>query len=604
MQQIADIIELQQAATLPGLFRERVRRTPDAVAYRHFNPETEQWEDTSWQEMVRMVARWQRALQSERLQPGDRVAVMLGNCREWIAFDQAALGLGLVVVPLFVNDNPENLSYVLNDAGAKLLLIQGDRQWQQCSQVADRLNQLQRIITLEPARSEKKRDPRLRWVGEWLPEEETSEPLVTQESNPDELATIVYTSGTSGRPKGVMLSHRNILADARAGLQAITIYRDDLFLSFLPLSHMLERTVGYYLPVMAGSTVAFARSIQQLSTDFQNVRPTVFVSVPRIFERVHLRIEDQLATQPPWKRRLFDEAVEIGWQRHEHAQGRAPWHPRMLLWPLFDRLVARKVREKLGGRVRLTVCGGAPLAPAIARLFIGLGIRLLQGYGLTEASPVISVNTLEDNLPASIGKVLPGIEVRLGEKDELLARGPTVMLGYWNNPKATAEAIDEEGWLHTGDKASIDDEGHIFLTGRLKEILVLANGEKIPPAEMEMAIIADSLFEQVMVIGEQRPFLSVLAVLNEEQWDLLVKEHKWESRQDELLRDRTVESIVLQRISKQTASFPGYAQIRRASLTLTPWTVEEGLMTPTLKLRRNQILEQNKKEIQRLYAGH
>ncbi len=604
MQHVVDTIEPRQAITLPGLFRERVRRTPDATAYQHFNAKTERWEETSWREMASLVARWQQALENEALQPGDRVAVMLANGREWVAFDQAALGLGLIVVPLFVNDNPENLSYVLNDAGAKLLLIQGGRQWQQCSRVADRLETLQRIVTLEPVKpSEQENEPRLRWVETWLPEEATGEPLA-REGEADELATIVYTSGTSGRPKGVMLSHSNILADARAGLKAVTIYRDDRFLSFLPLSHMLERTVGYYLPMMAGSTVAFARSIQQLSADFQTVRPTVFVSVPRIFERIHLRIEDQLAAQPSWKRKLFERAVDTGWHRYEHLQGRAPWHPRLLLWPLFDRLVARKVRERLGGNVRLTVCGGAPLAPAIARLFIGLDIQLLQGYGLTEASPVISVNTLEDNRPASIGKALPGIEVRLGEKDELLARGPTVMLGYWNNPKATAEAIDEAGWLHTGDKASIDEEGHIFLTGRLKEILVLANGEKVPPAEMEMAIIADSLFEQVMVIGEQRPFLAVLAVLNREQWDILVKEHRWESREDELLRDRTVESVILKRISERTASFPGYAQIRRVSLSLTPWTVDEGLLTPTLKLRRNQILERHKEEIERIYAGH
>ncbi len=599
--QSADIIELHQADTLPGLFRERVRRTPDAIAYHHYDAETERWQDTSWREMSLLISRWQQALQAESLEPGDRVAIMLANCREWVAFDQAALGLGLVVVPLFVNDNPENLSYVLNDSGAKLLLIQGNRQWQQCSQVAKRLKALQRIITLE--RPSDKEDPRLCWVEQWLPEKGEAEPA-SGESDPDGLATIVYTSGTSGRPKGVMLSHRNILADARAGLRAITIFPSDRFLSFLPLSHMLERTVGYYLPVMAGASVAFARSIQQLSTDFQTIQPTVFVSVPRIFERIHLRIEDQLTTQPPWKRKLFEQAVETGWRRHEYRQGRASWHPRLLLWPLFERSVAAKVREKLGGKVRLTVCGGAPLAPAIARLFVGLDIQLLQGYGLTEASPVISVNRLEDNLPASIGKPLPGIEVRLGEKEELLAKGPTIMLGYWNNPVATAEAIDHEGWLHTGDKASIDKLGHIFLTGRLKEILVLANGEKVPPAEMEMAIIADSLFEQVMVIGEQRPFLSVLAVLNKEQWELLVQEHKWKLQEDELLRDRMVESIVLKRITKQTASFPGYAQIRRAALSLTPWTVEEGLMTPTLKLRRNRILEHNKHEIERLYAGH
>ncbi len=602
MQNLTDVIPIQQAGTLAGLFRERVQRSPEALAYRHFDTDSQQWLDTTWQDMAAMVAHWQRAFQAEKLQAGDRVAVMLGNNREWVAFDQAALGLGLVVVPLFVNDYPENLCYVLENCGAKLLLIQGTRQWQQFVQVADRLDNLQRVVTLEAIET-RQPDPRLQWVNEWLPEEQGGE-LIAQESKPDELATIVYTSGTSGRPKGVMLSHRNILSGAHAGLQCIDIYTDDLFLSFLPLSHTLERTIGYYLPIMAGASVAFARSIQQLNADFKTLRPTVFVSVPRIFERVHLRIKEQLQTKPALVNRLFDWAVSIGWRRYEHHQGRSSWHPGSLLWPLLDRLVARKIRDNLGGRVRLTVCGGAPLAPAISRIFIGLGIRVLQGYGLTEASPVISVNTLEDDIPASIGKPLPCVEVRLGEKDELLAKGSNIMLGYWNNAEATADAIDAEGWLHTGDKANIDEQGHIFLTGRLKEILVLANGEKIPPAEMEMAIIADSLFEQVMVIGEQRPFLTVLAVLNKEQWEMLVEEHKWHPVQDELLRDRSVESVVLRRITERTATFPGYAQIRRISMTLTPWTIENGLITPTLKLRRNHILKYHAKDVERLYTGH
>ncbi len=601
MKHLTDTISIESAGTLPGLFRERLRRSPETPAYRYFDDSSGQWRENSWQQMAAQVACWQQALQNEHLQPGDRVAVMLANCREWVLFDQAALGLGLVVVPLYVNDSPENLAYVLEDSGARLLLIQGARQWRQFIQVAERLHNLQRVLTLDAIEAGEE-EPRLRWIAEWLPPQGEYE-LIARESEPDELATIVYTSGTSGRPKGVMLSHRNILSDASAGLKMIAVHTNDLFLSFLPLSHTLERTIGYYLPIMTGSCVAFARSIQQLNSDFKSVQPTIFVSVPRIFERVHARVEEQLRNKSPLARRLFRMAVDSGWRRFERSQGRAGWHPSLLLRPLLDRLVARKVRENLGGRVRFTVCGGAPLAPDIARLFISLDIPILQGYGLTESSPVISVNTLEDNIPASIGKALPGVEVRLGGKDELLARGPNVMLGYWNNPDATREAIDQDGWLHTGDKASIDAQGHISLTGRLKDILVLANGEKIPPAEMEMAIIADPLFEQVMVIGEQRPFLSVLAVLNPEQLEMLVQERKMQTVQDELLRDRNVESVVLQRISRRTAIFPGYAQIRRVHLTLNPWTVEEGLITPTLKLRRNHILEYHAAEVERIYAG-
>ncbi|MEW7979126.1 MAG: AMP-binding protein [Candidatus Sedimenticola endophacoides] len=269
---------------------------------------------------------------------------------------------------------------------------------------------------------------------------------------PQDLATIVYTSGTTGRPKGVMLNHHNILCNAAAGLEMITVYPRDRTLSFLPLSHMLERTAGYYLMLLAGASVAFARSIPLLGEDLRDIRPSILISVPRIFERVYGRIMEQVESAPAPRRWLFEQATRIGWKSFEHHQGRRPWSPDLLFQPLLDALVGGRVRARLGGRLRFAISGGAALSASIARTFIALGVPIQQGYGLTEFAPIISVNRLEDNLPASVGTPLPEVEVRVDEHQELLVRGCSLMQGYWNDPGGTAQALDPQGWLHTGDQ--------------------------------------------------------------------------------------------------------------------------------------------------------
>ncbi|OAD22926.1 long-chain-fatty-acid--CoA ligase, partial [Candidatus Thiomargarita nelsonii] len=392
----------------------------------------------------------------------------------------------------------------------------------------------------------------------WLLDEQSA--LRAEESPPDNLASIVYTSGTTGRPKGVMLSHSNMLRNAQAAASCMNFNHHDLFLSFLPLSHTLERTDGYYLPMVVGATVAYARSIPQLAMDLTTLSPTALISVPRIYEQVYAKIQNQLEKKSALAQKLFTLTVEVGWRRFEYRQGRATWHPRLLLWPLLRRLVATPVLDKLGGRMRVAISGGAALSPAIAKLFIGLGLNLLQGYGLTETSPVISVNRPDDNVPESIGTILPGVEVKVDDNGELLTKGPYVMLGYWKNPSATQETIDEAGWLHTGDKARQDEQGHLYITGRIKEIIVMGNGEKVPPADMEMMICTDPLFDQVMIVGEAKPFLSALLVLNAEYWQAFAKDLNAET-----LQEKAVHQAILKRLNKHLKDFPGYAQIRRVS---------------------------------------
>lgn len=592
-EQKTDIIPLSVADTLAAVFQERVRRTPDTTAYIQYDDISRQWQEMSWREMSQQVARWQAAFSQEELQPGDRVAIMLRNCREWVMFDLAAQGLGLVTVPVYTNDRPENIGYILQNAGVRLLLLESNEQWQALQLIRNQLAGLSRIVTLEPV------DPsglqaRLVFIDEWLPES-TDRELQVLDLEPASLASIVYTSGTTGRSKGVMLSHHNILWNISAGLQLISVYPSDKFLSFLPLSHSLERTIGYYTPIVAGATVAYARSIPQLGEDLLSIKPTILIAVPRIFERVHAKIQEKLAQDSNLARKIFNSAVETGWLRFEYQQRRTSWSPKLLLWPLLNRLVASKIQGKLGGQLRFAVSGGAALTPDIAKVFIGLGVPILQGYGLTETSPIISANPMEDNVPASVGVTLPGIEVKIGADGELFSRSPSVMLGYWNNAKATSEVIDGDGWLHTGDQVRIEDH-HIFITGRLKEIIVLANGEKVPPADMEMCIGLDNLFDQVLVIGEGRPYLSALVILNQEICEQLSIDPEDTSEQ--------AETRLINRISGHLDSFPGFAQIRHVASIREPWTVDNGLLTPTLKARRGRILKQYAEVVESLYVGH
>ena len=593
MSRKTDIISPEAAPTLPALFAERVRRTPKACAYLRFDLQGRNCDECiTWEATAALAGRWQAALIGERLVPGDRVAVMLRNSLEWAVFDQAALGLGLVIVPLFVNDRPDNFAYIIEQTEARFLLIEGVAQWEVIQSVQTRLTSLVRIVSLTPAGTVDC-DPRLVELADWLPL--TASPYDVGSAAADNLATIVYTSGTTGNPKGVMLTHNNILANAFAGLSRVPIYPDDLFLSFLPLSHTLERTAGYYLAIMAGARVAHVRSLEKLVDDLPVVRPTVVISVPRVFERIHARIMAKLAMAPSWKQQFFTLTIAVGWQRFLHQQGRGSWSLRFLLWPLLQSLIADKVLKALGGRLRLAISGGAPLNPEVARLFIALGLPILQGYGLTETSPVVAVNSEADNHPETVGQPLPGVAIKVAANGELLIKGACVMAGYWQNPAATAAIIDREGWLHSGDLVTITPSGHIAITGRLKEIIVLSNGEKIPPADIELAIATDPLFEQVLVVGEGRPYLGALVVLNTAEWEKLG---------GAALDQRAGEELLLARIATRMRNFPGYAQIRRVQATATPWEVTNGLLTATLKLRRSQLFSYYADEIAALYTGH
>jgi long-chain acyl-CoA synthetase len=548
-------------ANIAGLLNAQLA-TPERILYRQFLEGG--WRDVSAREIAAYAARWQAFLRAEGLAPGDRVALCLKNGIHWVAADQGALGLGIVVVPLYADDNPENVAWCLENSGARLLVAESSRMADALQGVAA---SLPRVLCLAA-------DP---GSGHDAVEAALPRQAPAFEATPLEdgaLATICYTSGTAGRPKGVMLTHGNILANV-SGCERLRLARsDDVFLSLLPLSHMFERTGGYYLPLAVGAKVTYARSISQLAEDLASERPTVMFAVPRVFEKFAARVDDALAKSPV-KKRLFDLVVAAGGRAERREAGPVD---RIVLALLRNR-VAKPVLARLGGSMRFAVLGGAPLDPAIAWLFTGLGLPVLQGYGMTEASPVISVNRLESNVPESVGMPLDNVEARVAADGELLARGPSIMKGYWNNPEASAKSLDREGWLHTGDLAEIRN-GMIFIRGRLKDVLVLSNGEKLPPQDVELAILGDGVFEQGILIGEGRPFLTFVSVTRE-----------------------TDEKNLVQRANERLKAFPRYIRVRRVLTTREPWTVENGLLTPTLKVKREKVQKKFGPEIERAYAA-
>ncbi len=596
--QTNNVITPQQSGTLHGLFLERVARSPDKIAYRYFQQDA--WRELTWREMHSQVARWQAALSKQGLQRGDRVAIMLRNCPQWMMFDQAAMSLGLIVVPLYIVDRPDNIAFIVNNADIKVILFETAEQWQSLCTVSDQLKSVQCFISIDNVPNNG--DARLHSMADFLPD--TAQLRVAPPCETGELASIIYTSGTTGKPKGVMLSHANMLSNAYATLDTFVVRGEDVFMSFLPLSHTFERTLGYYLAVMTGATVAFARSIPQLSEDLQTIRPTLLISVPRIYERVYGAIRAKLDEGSPLKRKLFKLAVDVGWARFEHQQGRGAWRLAFLLWPVLQKLVAQKILDKLGGNLRAAFSGGAALAPEISRVFIGLGLPIIQGYGLTETSPVITGNPPQNNFPDSAGKPITGVQVRLGERNELQVKGANVMMGYWNNPEATHAMIDADGWLNTGDIARISETGHVYITGRIKEIIVMSNGEKIPPNDIELAILQDKLFDQVMVFGEAKPYLVALAVVNSEAWLQFCKEANADASKPEILMDKGIQAKALERIARCVKEFPGYAKINRVLLLQEPWTIDNGLLTPTLKLKRPDVVGRFSERIKQLYEGH
>lgn len=592
-----DVISFDPARTLPGAFFQRAARNPGAVGYSEFRED--QWVDFTWQDVAQKVSLIRAALDRAGMEPGERVGILLPNGVDWVAFDIAAMANGLVTVPIYLHDSAANNSYILAHSGVRLCVMDTQQRWQSLVAECEDCSLLETIwIQQAPAAPFDGGKQSVEAFDGVLPNEGVSEDDIR--CNAEDVATIIHTSGTTGLPKGVMLSHRAMLWNADAVTKFIPPLTTDVFLSVLPLAHAFERTMGYYLPLIAGARVAFSRSIETLRDDIAVIRPTILIAVPRLYERIYEAILKKAGSNPITKA-LTNFAADLGWRlfQAKHGRGAAPgFVARALLWPVLKRLVAEKIMTAFGGRLRVAVSGGAPLSEGASHFLIGLGLPLIEGYGLTETAPVVTATTFEDNLPGSVGRALQGVELRTTDKGELLIRTPSLMLGYWDDPVKTKQAITPEGWFRTGDIAEFH-EGHVFIRSRLKEIIALSTGKKVAPTKVEASIAQEPLFEQVLVTGDGKPCLAAIVVLNGDAWADLAR--GLGVAKDEMNAPPAAKAI-LSEIARATQDLPSYAQVRSVHSVLDPWTTGNGLLTPTLKAKRPAIEQQFNDEIEAMYG--
>lgn len=596
---------LENFTTLPQLLVNSVERYGEREALRQFDKETKSWHSLSYAQLMVRVMEWRRAYAAMNLERGTRIGILMPNSIDHACADQAALANGLVPVPLHAIDTPGASAFILSDSRAKVLVTNKLTRWKQIKAAGGDLQDLTAVIITENEVDDE--TGMVRGLSEWLA---AGTHVVELPEGPkeDDLAGIVYTSGTTGRPKGVMLTHGNIVSNVKATLECVFPQVGDIFLSFLPLSHTFERTAGYYLALATGCTIAYNRSVLLLADDLKTIRPTVIISVPRVYERIFARVQDKLKKSRPAARYLFDWAVEIGWRdfcRRNHLPvehtGRA-WLDG-LMRPLV-RKVSSTLLDQFGGRLRIAISGGAALSSKVARTFCGLGLPIIQGYGMTEASPIIAGNNRTLNQPNTVGKPFNNVEVRLGEGDEIQIKGPSITRGYWNRPDATADAFTEDGWFRTGDVGGFNELGLLSIKGRIKEIIVTSTGEKVPPADLEAAIETDPLFSQCYVIGENRPYLSLITVVNPDEWASFAKSCGVDPADPASLDNPSVKTSALKRAKTAAGEFPHYALPRAVVLTQEPWTIENGLITPTLKLKRGPLSKKFANVIAQLYATH
>ena len=600
---------LCQLKTLDQFVPARAKIAPHTEALRQFDRRSNSWERISYRDLDERIQQWRKAFCKLGLQRGDRVAILLPNGVDAICCDQAVLANGCVPVPLHAIDTAGSSAFIIADSQASVLVTNRQSRWDAIYLTHTVMPNLRHVIFTEESSPESRQDGVQQWdLESWLATGHGVTELPAA-PNEEDLAAIVYTSGTTGRPKGVMLTHKNVVSNVINTLKTVSPRPGDVFLSFLPLSHTFERMAGYYLALGMGCTIVFTRSIQQLAEDFRIVRPNVIISVPRIYERIYAKVQNKLARESKFVRFLFSWAVEVGWRRFCRKYGLPITEESFafldpIVWPILERLVSKTLLNQFGGQLRIAISGGAALNSKVAKAFCGLGLPIIQGYGMTESSPIIAGNSLSYNHPSTVGKPLPQTQVRLGEDNEIQVSSPSVMKGYWNRPQATREAFTEDGWLKTGDVGEFDSEGFLRIVGRIKEIIVTSTGEKVPPADLELAIEIDPLFEQAYVIGENRPFISTIVVLNKEEWRKLAETLDLDPNDPESLMAAVTRNAILKRIKSAVKDFPQYALPRNVHMTLEPWTIENGLLTPTLKLKRKVLAEKFAPQIQALYAGH
>lgn len=562
------------------------------------------YQPISTAELVTDVRRLANALTTLGIEPGDRVALMAENGPHWPTLDFATLALGAVLVPVYPTLTGDQAAYVVADCGAEVAFVQGRERLDALLAERAILPAVRHWILIDGEAQEADGPATLRGL---LRSTDAMEAGAFEDRaravEPDDLATFIYTSGTTGKPKGVMLTHGNIASNVESSLQCLDIRAGQTALSFLPLSHSFERTVDY-MYFHRGVTIAYAESIQTVMANIRETQPHLFVSVPRIYEKLLAGIREKVAAAPALRRSLFQWAERVGREslphrlRGEKAPGLAG-----LRLALADRLVFRKIRGILGGRFEFAISGGAPLSRDVAEFFWGAGIAIYEGYGLSETSPVLSVNRRGAVRLGTVGPPIPGVEIEIAADGEILARGPNIMQGYHGLAEETAEAIDGEGWFRTGDIGRLDEAGYLMITDRKKEILVNAYGKNVAPAPIENALKASRFIEQAVVIGDRRKFLSALLVPDFEH--LLPEARKQGLPADDreaLLHEPAVRALYEREVAGVNEALARYEQIRKFDLLPGEFTIEGGEITPTMKIKRRVVADKYAGVIDALYA--
>ena len=543
-----------------------------------------------------------RALTELGVGRGDRVALMAENGPHWPAVDFATLCTGAVLVPIYPTLTSDQAAYVVNDCGAELVFVQGRERLEGLLGERADMPAVKQFVLIDgdPDGDEALSFTRLLAETRAMPADELERQA--RAAQPDDLATFIYTSGTTGKPKGVMLTHGNLASNVLASLECLDISSDFTALSFLPLSHSFERTIDY-IYFYRGCTIAYAESVQAVAKNLREVNPHVFVSVPRVYEKVLGKVHEGVAAAPPMRQKIFHWAEGVARRALPYRlQRQRPPGLLGLQTALADKLVFGKIQAALGTNFRFAMSGGAPLAPEIARFFWGAGIEIFEGYGLSETSPVLSVNRPGRTKLGTVGPALPGVELRIAEDGEILARGPNIMRGYHNLPDETAEAIDEDGWFHTGDIGEIDDDGFLNITDRKKEIIVNAYGKNVAPAPIENALKASRFIGQAVVVGDRRKMLAALLVPDFETLQ------SWAGRAgfasgavDELLAEPRVRELFAQEVTTVNGELARYEQIQAWELLPEEFTIETGELTPTQKIKRRVINQKYGEIIEALY---
>ncbi len=554
----------------------------------------------STKQFVADVHRLAKALRALGVQRGDRVALMAENGPDWPLVDFASLCVGAALVPIYPTLLPEQAAYVANDSGAKILFVQGRDRLEGLLKLRSDMPNVARFVVMgAPATAEATDLAAVLAMGNGADPAEFEREA--RRAMPDDLATLIYTSGTTGNPKGVMLTHGNISSNLEAGLKNLEILREYTALSFLPLAHSFERTVDY-IYFYRGCTIAYAESVQTVAQNLGEVKPHVFVSVPRVYEKVLAKVQENVAKSSPLKQKIFRWANGVGRQA-------LPWRlkrekpPGFLGWKLglADKLVFGKIRERLGGRFVFAVSGGAPLGRDVAEFFWGAGVPIYEGYGLTETSPVLTVGARHAVKMGSVGRAVEGVTLRIAPDGEILAKGPNIMKGYYNNPTATAEVIDSEGWFHTGDIGQIDSEGFLAITDRKKEILVNAYGKNIAPAPIENELKSSRWIAQAVVIGDKRQFLAGLIVPDFETLKAWAEKNGAKGDPQALIVDSRVRALIKTDVDAVNHHLARYEQVRVWELLPAEFTLETGELTPTQKVKRRVVNQKYAEVIDRMY---